>query len=75
MITETRIKMPGDATNYLGGVADVLQVRRANADLEHLGDLKEISMYYDDRQIREVCFSTVSGDTPGYLVRIWLLNR
>ena len=46
--------IPGDATNYLGGVADVLQANRVNADLSHLGGLAEASLFHDDRQIREV---------------------
>ncbi len=65
--------LPGDATNYLGGVADVLQANRVNADLAHLGDLTQASLYLDDRQIREVRYSVEGGDPSGYRVRVWLL--
>ncbi len=65
--------IPGDATNYLGGVADVLQANRINADLPHLGHLANVSLYHDDRQIREVRYSVKDGDALGYRVRIWVL--
>lgn len=65
--------IPGDATNYLGGVADVLQANRINADLSHLGRLAKVSLYYDDRQIREVRYSAKDVDALGYRVRIWVL--
>ncbi len=73
VITETPNGMPGDATNYLGGVADVLQANRVNADLSHLGDMGRASLYVDDNQIREVHFSVEQGVTPGYRVRVWAL--
>ena len=65
--------IPGDATNYLGGVADVLQANRINADLSHLGGLANVSLYHDDRQIREVRYSVKDADALGYRVRIWIL--
>ena len=65
--------IPGDATNYLGGVADVLQANRINADLSHLGDLARVSLFHDDRQIREVRYSVNGGAAVGYDVRVWVL--
>ena len=65
--------IPGDATNYLGGVADVLQANRINAELSHLGDIAGVSLFHDDRQIREVRYSIKGGDALGYAVRIWIL--
>ena len=65
--------IPGDATNYLGGVADVLQANRINADLSHLGGLARVSLFHDDRQIREVRYSVKDGATVGYDVRVWVL--
>ena len=62
-----------DATNYLGGVADVLQADRMNADLSHLGRLAEVALYKDDRQIREVRYREESGSGPRYRVRLWVL--
>ena len=65
--------LPGDSTNYLGGVADVLQANRINADLSHLGDLAGVSLFQDDRQIREVRYSVKWGDSFQYSVRVWVL--
>jgi len=64
---------PSDATNFLGGVADVLQANRINADLSHLGEVASASLYHDDRQIQEVWYSVEAGDEPGYRVRVGLL--
>ena len=64
---------PSDATNYLGGVADVLQANRINADLSHLGEAASVSLYHDDAQVQEVWYSVEPGDEPGYRVRVWLL--
>lgn len=64
-----------DATNSLGGVGDVLQSNRRNADLSHFGDAAHASLYADDRQIREVRYSVERGDAPGYRVRIWVLEE
>jgi hypothetical protein len=64
---------PSDATNFLGGVADVLQSNRINADLSHLGEAAAVSLYHDDAQIQEVWYSVEPGDEPGYRVRVWLL--
>lgn len=63
----------GDAINYLGGVADVLQADRSNVDLSHLGDLAKATLYYNDKQIAEVRYSVDHGDTPYYYVRVWVL--
>ena len=63
----------GDAINYLGGVADVLQANRSNVSLSHLGDLARASLYYDDCQIREVRYSVEQGNCQGYRVRVWVL--
>ena len=73
VMAETPDGFPGDATNYLGGIADVLQANRTNADLSHLGDLAQASLYYDDRQIREVLYCIERGDVPGYRLRVWVL--
>ena len=64
---------PSDATNYLGGVADVLQADRLNADLGHLGDLGDFALYANDRQIREVRYRVERGERPRYQVRVWVL--
>lgn len=65
-----------DATNLLGGVADVLQSdRRGVIDLTHLGELAGISVYRDDAQIREVNYREEPAEQPSYRVRIWRLQR
>ena len=63
-----------DATNLLGGVADVLQANRVNADLSHLGKLAYVSLYADDRQIREARYSVERGDRSGYRVCVRVLD-
>lgn len=51
-------QQPGDATNYLGGIADVLEVKKhrikTSGPLDHLGYRKEVGLYDNDSQIKEV---------------------
>ena len=70
VVAESPDVIPGDATNYLGGVADVLQV---NVSQSHLGELARATLYSDDSQIQEVRYSVERGDAPGYRVRVWVL--
>ena len=63
-----------DATNYLGGVADVLQ-DKSRFDLVHLGALAAVSVYENDRVIREVRYQHERSDKVGYRLRIWALDR
>lgn len=64
-----------DATNLLGGVADVLQSdRRGGIDLTHLGDLAGVAVYRDDAQIREVIYREEAADESSYRVRVWRLG-
>ena len=63
-----------DATNLLGGVADVLQSdRRGVIDLSHLGDLAAVAVYRDDAQIREVVYREEPAEASSYKVRVWRL--
>ena len=73
VVVEASDGFRGDAINYLGGVADVLQANRRNANLSHLGDLAQVSFYHDDVQIREVRYSVEQGDFQGYRARVWVL--
>ena len=73
VMSEAQGGIPGDAINYLGGIADVLQANRTNVDLSHLGDLGQATLYYDDKQIAEVRYSVERGDTLCYRVRVWVL--
>ena len=64
---------PSDASNYLGGVGDVLQDKasRHNLDVAHLGELAMVALYVDDRQIREIRYAEEPADRPSYSVRIY----
>nr|BFE61028.1 hypothetical protein GCM10020063_055540 [Dactylosporangium thailandense] len=68
---------PGDGTNFLGGIADVLQGRRVspNLDLSHLGEFGRVALFADDRQIQQVMYRVVSGDAPSYSVQATVLQR
>jgi hypothetical protein len=62
---------PGDATNFLGGVADVLQTTPpANVDLTHLGDLAKIGLYIDDKQISRISYRELRASEVSYRVRV-----
>lgn len=61
----------GDATNFLGGVADVLQgTTPLNVDVTHLGDLAEIGLYVDDKQISRISYQEVPAAEVSYRVRV-----
>ncbi|GIF16975.1 hypothetical protein [Actinoplanes teichomyceticus] len=66
----------GDATNYLGGIGDVLQDKSnpVNLDLSHLGPLQEVALYLDDRQITQVRYDVEPADSPSYSVRVVVLR-
>ncbi|PZG00857.1 hypothetical protein [Micromonospora deserti] len=65
---------PSDATNYLGGLGDVLQAKsaRPNLDLSHLGELSAVALFADDRQITQISYSQEHAEQPSYSVRIRL---
>lgn len=64
-----------DATNYLGGVADVLEDKsRRRGTLEHLADLSGVWLYRNDRQIKEVTYREIESDRVGYSVTVRSLN-
>ncbi len=66
---------PWDATNYLGGIADVLE-GKAKKLLAHpglldwLGDLVEVGLYNDDRQIKEISYRDVPSTEQRYVVTL-----
>jgi hypothetical protein len=62
---------PSDATNYLGGVADVLEDKKNRGDLPHLGELAHLALYRNDRQFHEVRYLWEQGSSVCYQVRIW----
>jgi hypothetical protein len=61
---------PADATNYLGGIADVLEDKSHRGDLIHLGDLALIWLYGNDRQIKEVTYREADADEVSYSVTV-----
>jgi hypothetical protein len=67
---------PGDATNYIGGIGDVLQDKSdpVNNDLSHLGKLQAVALYLDDRQIRRVTYDVEWAEAPSYSVRVTVLD-
>jgi hypothetical protein len=64
---------PSDATNYLGGVADVLEDKAHRGDLVHLGELAHFALYHNDRQFHHVLYRWEYGPDVRYQVRIWEL--
>ena len=62
---------PSDATNYLGGVADVLEDKRHRGDLPHLGELAHFALYRNDRQFHDVRYRWEHGPDVRYQVHIW----
>jgi hypothetical protein len=65
---------PSDATNYLGGIGDVLEDKSRRGSLEHLGDLAGFGLYANDRQICQVSYRVTSGQGPRYHVQLWELD-
>ena len=63
---------PSDATNFLGGIGDVLQDKTVgrSLDLTHLGELRGFALYADDRQIRKINYTEECATQPSYSVLI-----
>ena len=64
---------PADATNFLGGVGDVLEAKGRRGPLDHLGELASVGLYENDRHIHEVHYSWQKGPRERYEVRLWEL--
>lgn len=66
----------GDTTNYLGGIGDTLQEKsHLTIPLDHLGDLANVALYRDDKQIREVHWYQEQRAPPSYRLRLWSLEH
>jgi hypothetical protein len=63
-----------DATNYLGGIGDVLEDKAQRGNLDHLGDLATVWLYRNDRQIKQVSYRETDASQPGYTVIVRALN-
>jgi hypothetical protein len=66
---------PWDSTNLLGGIADVLDSkahkRLAQPQLlDHLGDLADVALYNDDRQIKEILYREVDHPIEEYIITV-----
>jgi hypothetical protein len=61
---------PSDVTNYLGGIADVLEDKPHRRNVQHLGDLAGVALYDNDRQFVEVTFRREMSETASYAVRL-----
>ncbi len=62
---------PGDSTNYVGGIADVLESKdRRTTTVAHLGVLARVALYDDDKQIQEFHYAWHLADKVGYSVRV-----
>jgi hypothetical protein len=65
---------PADATNYLGGIGDVLEDKSSRGPLDHLGPLSTVWLYCNDRQITQVSYREVESGQTSYIVTIRSLN-
>lgn len=64
-----------DLTNMLGGIADVLQNKdHPYYDIDHLGDLAEVWIYENDRQITSLTAHIEQADRVGYRVTVRQLD-
>jgi hypothetical protein len=59
-----------DATNYLGGIGDVLEQKAHRGPLDHLGELADVWLYGNDRQIKAVTYREAEADRASYTVTI-----
>ena len=59
-----------DATNYLGGIADVLEEKSRRGPLDHLDTLAKVSLYGNDRQLKEVSYREVVAGEVSYTVTV-----
>jgi hypothetical protein len=58
------------ATNYLGGIGDVLQNKSRLAVPDHLEELATVWLYRNDRQIKQASYREVASDEAGYTVTV-----
>ncbi len=63
-----------DATNFLGGVGDVLKDKRYRRPLLHLDDLAAVWLYRNDRQIKQVLYREDVAARTSYTVTVRVLD-
>ncbi|MFI0351130.1 hypothetical protein [Actinomadura sp. 9N407] len=66
---------PWDATNYLGGIADVLEDKSRRGTLDHLGELADVWLYRNDRQIKEVTYRQIASGHAQYVVTVRVVEN
>lgn len=60
-----------DATNYLGGIADVPEHKaHRGAAVEHLGNLVDVWLYRNDRHIKQVSYRAEAHDPASHGYRV-----
>jgi len=59
-----------DATNYLGGIVDVLQDKGPRGPLPRLGELALVDLFTDDRQIEEISYRLERSESASFTVRL-----
>jgi hypothetical protein len=64
-----------DATNYLGGIGDVLEDKSHRGALDHLAALAATRLYRNDRQIKEITYRETEADEAGYTVTVRSIGR
>lgn len=66
----------GDATYFLGGIADVLQDKHHHGrmGMAHLGALVDIALYRHESQLRRISYREEDADEPSYTVQVWALD-
>jgi hypothetical protein len=74
VVLHGRTVPPSDATNYLGGVGDVLEAKARRGEVGHLGALASVALFENDRQIEEVRFRREPAEGSYYTVRLWTLR-
>lgn len=72
LLVASPTETPSDATNCLGGVADVLGARTQGSHLTHLGILSSVCLYESDRQIQEVHYTWSRRPRKQYTVTVWI---
>ena len=65
---------PADATNYLGGIGDVLQDKSSYGLADGLGRLVSVWLYRNDQQIKQVTYRETESSQAGYTVTIRALE-
>ncbi len=73
LVVQSPAEPPSDATNYLGGIGDVLEEKDRRGALPHLGELVHVALYLNDKQIHEVRYRWERSTQTRSSVRIWKL--